>query len=217
MADIVLDTQGTPTTPAAGTAVAYFDSVTKKLCFRDDTGRVFSVGGAIRNWSIADQLVSAADNYLVGSALAVPPHLLQVGTMFRWTVCFSKTAAGTAATTFMVRVGTAGAVGDTARLTFTLPASTAAVDQACVEIIAILRNLGAAGVLAGSLRLSHNTPGTDLAAGAGIAGLSSTPILMATSAGFDTTVPSTIVGLSTNPGTGGAHTHQIVQAEMLNI
>lgn len=47
MADIVLDVQSAPTTPAAGVAIAYFDNATKKLASKDDAGVVTAYGAAI--------------------------------------------------------------------------------------------------------------------------------------------------------------------------
>lgn len=217
MADILLDEQSVPTTPSAGQGVIYPDSTSSKLTYKGDDGLARTVGGSLRNFNTADVVATGVDTYLTGSSLAVPSHLLQAGTTFKWRIGFTKSAAGTAAATFVVRVGTGGVVGDTARLTFTLPSSTAAIDAAYVCITAVLRNVGAAGVLAGMLNLNHNTPGTDVAAGAGIAGLSSTPVLQVTSAGFDTTVAGTIIGVSSNPGASGVHTHQVILGEMFNI
>lgn len=217
MAEIMLDEQSAPAAPAAGKSLIWPDSTSSKLSYKDDAGRAYTVGGVIRNWNTADVVATGVDTYLTGSSLAVPSHLLQAGTTFSWRIVFTKSAAGTAATTFIIRVGTAGTTGDAARITFTLPASTAAVDTAEVDIFAILRNTGAAGILAGNLVLNHNTPNTDLVAGAGIAGLSSTPVLQGNSSGFDTTIAATIIGLSTNPGASGVYTHQIIVAEMLNI
>lgn len=210
MADLLMDTEGTPAAPGAGKGVLYFDSTSKKLTYIDDAGRKYTVAGAIRNWNTADVVANAADTYLAGSALAVPPHLLQAGTTFKWRMFMTKTAAGVAAPAWNVRVGTLGTTGDASRLLFTGPAQTAAVDTGFVEITAILRNTGVAGVLAGGLVLNHNLAAT------GFANVGS-PVLQVTSAGFDTTVASLIVGVSVNPGAAGVWTHQVVKAEMLNV
>lgn len=47
MADIALDVQSAPTTPAAGVGVVYVDSSTKKLATKDDAGTVVAYGAAI--------------------------------------------------------------------------------------------------------------------------------------------------------------------------
>lgn len=206
---MLLDTQGTPTTPASGQAVLFPDSVTKRWSSRDDTGRVLTFPG-LRNWNTADVVASAADTYLTGSRLDVPPHGLQIGTTFKWRFFMTKTAAGTVAPIWRVRVGTLGTTSDAAILTFTGPVQTAAVDTGYVEITAILRSIGAAGVLAGGLNLAHNLATT------GFANIGS-PTLQATSAGFDTTFANLLVGVSVNPGTAGIWTHALVKSEAWNI
>ena len=208
MADLLLDAQGPPATPAAGQAVVYVDSVSKLLTVKNDGGLPLSLPG-ISAWNTADEVANAADTYLAGSKLVVPPHLLQAGAIMKWRFAMTKTAAGIAAPTWIVRVGTLGTTGDAARLTFTGPAQTAAVDTGFVEILAILRNTGAAGVLAGFLALEHNLATTGFAN-------AESPVLQATSAGFDTTVAGLKIGVSVNPGASGVWTHQVVSAELLN-
>lgn len=211
MADILIDNQSVPTAPASGKSILFVETGGKRLTMKDDAGRTYTMPGGIRNWNTADVVASAADTYLTGSALSVPTGLsLQVGTTMKWRIYMTKTAAGTAAPTWIVRVGTAGTTADTARLTFTGPAQTAAVDTGFVEITAILRNVGASGVLVGGLILNHNLATT------GFANVGS-PTLQVTSVGFDTTVTGTIIGVSVNPGASGVWTHQVVKAEMLNI
>ena len=209
MAEFLLDVQGPSATPASGTSLLFPHSSNKLWAQKDDAGKVITLAG-IRNNSIADQVVSAADNYLTGSALAVPAHLLQVGARLRWTIWMTKSAASTATPIWNVRVGTGGVVGDTARLTFTSVAQTAAADTGRVDIEVLVRSFGAAGVITGCLQLSHNLAAT------GFANLSS-PTLVATSAGFDMTVANLIVGISVNPGTAGVFTHQGVYGELVGV
>lgn len=47
MADIALDTQSAPTTPASGVGVIYLDSSTKRLTTKDDAGTVVAYGAGI--------------------------------------------------------------------------------------------------------------------------------------------------------------------------
>lgn len=211
MADISLSTQGTPAAPGAGNLITYPDSSSKQLSTRNENGRCLSLDGVIRNWNTADVVANAADTYLAGSALAIPQHLLQVGATFRWRIGMTKTGAGVAAPAWNVRVGTLGTTGDAARLTLTSGAAqTAAVDTGAVDITAILRSIGAAGVLAGNLELKHN---------GNTAGFATIPLVVvqAVSAGFDTTVASLIVGVSVNPGAAGVWTHQVIAAEVSNM
>jgi hypothetical protein len=212
MADILFDTQTVPTTPGAGKAVAFIESVNKRLTVKDDSGRTNTLMGNIRNWSTADVVANAADTYLTGSGLAIPSGLAsQAGMILRWTLAMTKTAAGTAAPVWNLRVGTAGTTADTARCVFTSPsAQTAATDTGMVDIVAILRNVGASGVIAGVLTLSHANATTGLAS-------LGTVCLQVTSAGFDTTVAGLVYGISVNPGASAVWTHQVVSAECMNI
>ena len=47
MADIALDVQSAPTTPAAGVAVVYVDTTTKKLASKDDAGTVTAYSAGV--------------------------------------------------------------------------------------------------------------------------------------------------------------------------
>ena len=212
MADLLLDTQVVPSTPASGKMLVFPHSGNKTLVAKDDSGRTNTLGGAIRNWNTADVVANAADTYLTGSNLVIPAGLtLQVGTAFRWRIAMSKTAFGTAAPIWNIRVGTAGSVADSARIVFTQVAlQTAAADTGIVSIEAVLRNVGASGILAGCLEMNH------ILAATGFSTLTMN-IMQVTSSGFDTTVPGTTIGISVNPGSAGVWTHQLIMAEMLNI
>lgn len=143
----------------------------------------------------------ATDTYVLGSGLNVN-NRLQAGSFFRWIISMSKTAAGTAAPTFNIRFGTAGAVGDTSRVLFTGPAQTAVADTAWLEIIGTFRVVGATAVLQGELRLHHNLAVTGFATvnPAGVV------FLTTTSGTFDSTVANSIIGLSMNGGASAAWT-----------
>lgn len=211
MARIIVDTEAAPGTPGANKGTIFVESGGKRLTFKEDSGRTYTLPGGLRNWNTADVVANAADTYLTGSGLAVPTGLaLQVGTTFKWRMFVTKTSAGVATPIWTIKVGTAGTTADATRLTFTGPAQTANADTGFIEITAILRNVGAAGVLAGGLILNHNLAIT------GFANIGS-PTLQVTSAGFDTTVANLIIGVAVNPGAAGVWTHQVIKAEMLNI
>ena len=209
MADFLCDEQGAPATPGAGKIALWPDSVSKQWASKDPTGKALTMPG-IKNANTANVVATSVDTYLTGSALAVPPHGMQAGTIFKWRMFMTKSAAGIAAPIWNVRLGVLGTVVDTARLTFTGPAQTAVVDTGFVEITAILRNTGASGVLAGGLTMTHNLAAT------GFANIGS-PTLQVTSAAFDTTTANLIVGVSVNPGASGVWTHQLVKGEALNL
>lgn len=212
MADIILDTQSASATPAAGQVATFPETTGKRLTYKDDTGRTYTLGeGCIRNFSTAAQGAGfAADTYVTGSNITVPASLtLQAGSQYRCKISLSKTAAGVATPIVIVRVGTAGTVADTAELTFTGAAATAAVDAGFIEILATWRSIGAAGVLQGTYTIKHN-----LANGAGLSG---TDVIEVTGAAFNTTTASLIMGVSMNFGASAAVTVTQVEAELLNI
>jgi Collagen triple helix repeat (20 copies) len=156
------------------------------------------------NFNTADVVATGVDTYLTGSSINIPASKLKAGAVFRWRFAVTKTAAGLATPIWVIRIGTAGTVADAAIITLTGVAQTAAVDTCWVDLIAVLRNIGAAGILTAIL---HGRP---KAAGFTVNCLS------ATSAGFDTTVANLIVGVSVNPGLNGVWTHQMVTAQLAN-
>lgn len=211
MAQHLFDEQGAPSTPSSGKSYLFPHSSSKQWASKDSAGKVLTIPG-IKNCNLSNSVASGADTYLVGSALAVPSHGLQAGTIFKWRLGLTKTAAGVAAPTWIVRVGTLGTTGDAARLTFTGTAQTAAVDSAFVELTAIVRDIGASGIVVGLLVLQKAAV-TAVGFTNTVGGL----VLPITSAGFDTAAANLIVGVSVNPGASGVWTHQIVKAEALNL
>lgn len=184
---------------------------------------VYDVNGAVKaaspvsvglpgNASIAAQSPTAATlTYLTGSAINIPFGKLRIGTILHWVFDVTKTAAGTAATAFHVRIGTAGGTGDTAILTFTLPVGTAVTDTGIVEIWATVRGpLTGSCILQGMLFMSHNLATT------GLINVQEITILV-TSSGFDATVANLIAGLTVTSGASVALTIQQVVAESLNL
>lgn len=166
-------------------------------------------GLVIRNQAVAQQaFVAATIKYFVGSALAIPQGTyLRAGSRFKWTFCMTKTAAGTAASTIAIVFGTLGTTADTARVSFTKPAGTAAADEAICEITATVRNLSdTAGVVVGTFSMGHNLENT---------GHAVIPYVTVTtvSAGFDNKVDGLIVGLVMTTGAADVVTVEQVQAE----
>lgn len=161
------------------------------------------------NSNTADVVPSGADTYLTGSSLAIAGKI-QAATIFRWRFTATKTAAGVATPIFSVRVGTAGTTADTARLTLTGAAQTAATDTAWIELEANIRTYSATGVLQGSLKFVHVNAATGFAN-------TSTQILQNTSGTFDITAASLIIGVSCNPGASGVWTFQNISASAHNL
>ena len=159
-------------------------------------------------FSVAAQTPAAATRtYITGSAIAIPATGLRVGNVFHWKFNMTKTAAGTAASTFDVCVGTAGTTADTARISFTKPAGSAAVDEGWVTITAIVRTIGATGVAVGEFMMVHNLAAT---------GHAVIPCVCVNkiSAAFDMTVASLKVGVCITSGASDAITIQQVVAEV---
>lgn len=176
---------------------------------------LYTIGSVLTStYNTVDQAIGAATTaYLTGSALVIPASRpIAVGTIFRWVIVMSKTAAGTGAPVFEIRFGTGGSTSDTVRITFTSAfAQTAAVDTARIDVDAIVRGpIGASCIVDGSLCLTHNLAAT------GFATVSS-PTLNVASAAFDITTAGMIVGMSHQSGTGNVITVQQVIGQILNI
>lgn len=208
MADILIDLQSVPPTPASGQAVIFVDTTTKNLSVKDANGFVRS---ETYNFSVAAQSPAATTRtYIAGSALAIPTGKLQVGSSFRWSFNITKTAAGIAASTIDICVGTAGTTADTARVSFAKPAGTAAIDEGVITVNAVVRSIGASGVMVGEFTLVHNLAATGHA-------VIPCVVVNTISAGFDMTTANLIVGLCINTGAADAITIQMVQAEAWNL
>lgn len=213
MADLVLDTQSASATPAAGQVVLFPETGGKRLTFKDDAGRTYTLGeGCIRNQAVASVGADfTTDTYVVGSAITVPASLaLQVGTQYRCKISLNRTAGGgVAAPTCIIRIGTLGTTGDAAAITFTGAATTSAVDVGFIEVLLTVRTIGATGTLQATYCLKHN-----LASGAGLSG---TDVIEVNNASFNTTTASLIIGISLNYGASATTTTTQVEAELLNI
>jgi hypothetical protein len=161
----------------------------------------------VQNASTATQTVNAATRtYLTGSALALPAAGLRVGVTLRWVINFTKDANGTATSTFDICFGTAGTTADTARVSFTKPAGTAAADVGQVTITAVVRSVGTAGVVVGNFQMTHNLSAT---------GHAQIPCVVVNtiSSGFDTTTAGMIVGICLTSGAADNITVELVTAE----
>lgn len=204
MADIALDEQATPATPASGQGILYVDNQASAPFMVDDSGLV---RGSLRRGSIAQQTGFAADTYLTDSGLIIPSKSMQAGTFWEWRMVISKTAAGVATPIFQVRIGANQSTGDTSRLSITTSAQTAVADTAFVVVLVNCRTVAVGGVIQGFVCLQHNLAAT---------GFATTPagfnLVEATSAGFDNTaLGGQFIGLSINGGASAAWTiNQVV-------
>lgn len=154
----------------------------------------------------------ASDTYLTGSSIAIPSGSLQAKSIYRCRFALTKTAAGTATPIINVRFGTNGSTADTSRGTLTFSAQTAAADEGVFEVVVVFRTVGSgtSAVIQSSGQLRHRLSITGFGTGV------SEPEA-ATSAGFDSTVANSIIGLSVNGGTSAAWTVTQVTTELLNL
>lgn len=211
MADILIDNQAAPSTPAASKSVIWIDSTTKKLIQTDDSGR--HLGSLSRNDAIASQGAGfAADTYVTNSGLLIPSFGMKTGMLARWFITLSKTAAGVAAVALNIRIGPNQSTADTARLTLTQAAAeaqSALVASAIMTIIMGVRNVGAAGVLVGGFGFTqtYQAVAGNLALGGGIDGVAGS---------FDNSaLAGQYIGLSLNAGAAAAWTITHVSSELI--
>src|SRR5258705_10282657 len=154
MSYLTLVKSAAPNTPAADKGTMFFDTNSELIYYKNDLGRCF---GQSTNSSVANLAPAAAtDTYLTDSDLLIPSFGFQIRTVFRWRISVSKTAASTATPVFTIRTGSARTTADTSRLVLTGPAQTAAADVGVYDIMLVVRSIGAAGVIQGTLSISHN-------------------------------------------------------------
>ncbi len=172
------------------------------------------VGEEVRNFSVAAEvIVAATPTYIAGSQLAIPTSGLKVGSKIKFVLDITKTAAGVASSTYAIVFGTAGTVADTARVSFTKIAGTAAIDTGRITIEAVVRSVSATGVVVGNFQLTHNLAAT---------GHSTLPnaVLTTVSAGFDNTADTLdpgFIGLVATTGAADAITVQQVEATLSGV
>lgn len=199
----------TLSTPAAGSSNTYVDSGDHLWKTKDATGVVHN--SYLANSSTASQAPAAATRTIIaGSTITLPrAGAVQVGTVFRWRFNMTKTAAGIAASTFDIAIGTAGTTADTAQVSFTKPAGTAAVDEAFVEVEAVVRAVGASCVISAEFTLIHN---------GNTVGHATIPcvVVNGVSAAFNIST-ATKISLAITSGAADAITIQQVTAEAFNV
>lgn len=203
MADILIDNQTAPTTPAAGKSVIWVDSTTKKPVVTDDGG-VRRGNPLSRNFAAAAQgALATTEVYLTGSNILIPSFGMEVGQTYVWYISAVKTAASTAAPIWTWRIGAAGTVSDTSRLALTsTQAQTAVASDGCLVAMLQVRTVSASGVITAAG--PTGAPGF----GGGGSGTSST---------FDNTgLAGQYVGLTVTTGTSAAWTINALSCLMFN-
>ena len=184
-------------TQTASTISDFDSSVDARITGKQDT--------LLFNESVTSQSPFSSDTYLTGSVITFLSAPV-VGSQYKLIFDVTKTAAGTATPIINIRIGTNGTTADTARLTFTFGAGTAAVDTGIFEVLVVFRTVGSgtSAVVQGITRLTSNLTTTGLS--------NAVKARVATSAGFNSTTASLKIGASYNGGASAAHTIQLVQA-----
>src|ERR1700730_5135368 len=161
-ADILLDNELAPSTPAASKSVIWVDSTTKKGPLQtDDSGVVHGIISTHYNPSgTASLALGTTDQYIPNSNLILPAYGMQVGMMFRWYITVSKTANGVATPIFTVRIGTGLSTADTSRLVITGAAQTAVLGGGILFIGVEVRTVSATGIIVGNFTAPSVSFGT---------------------------------------------------------
>lgn len=201
MADILIDNQSAPSTPASGKSVLWLDSTTKKFVQTDDSGARH--GAISKAFSTAAQGAGfASDTYITNSGILIPSYGMEAGQLYRWWVSMEKTGAGTAAPILTIRLGSAQTTSDTARNTITGTAASATASGGHMIASCLVRTVSASGVLVGTLGFTNSL------FGGGQQNVSST---------FDNTaVAGQFLGLSFNAGASASYTIQAVYSELVS-
>ena len=152
----------------------------------------------------------AVDSYLAGSGIAIPPGRLKPGTRYVLAFDVSKTAAGLAAPILTLRFGVTGTVSDAALGAMTFPLQTAVADDGRVSLEVTFRAAGVSAVVQAVAALGHGLPATGLST-------APVPVKRVTSAAFDATAATAVIGVSVNGGAAAAWTVSLVQAQLENL
>lgn len=151
------------------------------------------------------------DQYVTGSSIAIPSNI-KSGTRYHCMFNAVKTGASTATPIINVRFGTNASIADTSRGTLTFSAQTGVIDEGVFHVWVTFNSVGSgsSAVLQTLGQLSHRLSITGFGTGV------SEPEI-ATSAGFDSTVASSKIGISVNSGASSNWTVTLVQAELTNL
>lgn len=169
----------------------------------------FPVYATRKAYATADQGPGfATDTYVTGSRVVT--SYLNAGAKYRFLCRVSKTAAGAATPTVILRAGTAGSTADTAIATLTFPAQTAAVDDGWIEVEAYFTAVGASAVCRVTARLTHALSITGLST-------STTPSRVAVASAFNSDTASMGIGISLNGGASASWTVSNANAELGSI
>jgi hypothetical protein len=164
----------------------------------ENTG-IASQGAQTTISATAQSLVASSANLVTGTSIALPTNGLRVGSKFRFDIIVTKTGAGTATWTAVVKYGTANTTSDAAIATFTSGTNTALADVADITIFVEVLTLGASAT-AKSFMMYGNSYGT------AATGLGSMPLIPGSTAAFNSTSASPYLHIDITPGASAVMT-----------
>jgi len=171
-----------------------------------DDGRANSTFLSGNDTTASQVLPSGGETYVTNSGILIPSFGMKAGMLFRWFVWISKTAAGTGAPVFRLKIGAAQSTADTTRATITSAAQTAAVDSGTFQFLCHVRSVSATGQVVFNYAIAGKRAAD--AAGFGNSSLSNIP------ATFDNTaLAGQYVGLSIDTIVTGTPVWTIEMAE----
>ena len=213
MGQILLANQTAPATPSSGQTFGYFDSTSKQWRSKADDGTIAVYPYQLVNASaVGASAAFATDTYLTGSSITIPSAGdWRVNESYECTFDMVKTAAGTAAFTITVRMGTAGTIADASVLSLAFSAGTAAADTGEFTVSLTFQSVGGgtSAVIVGKVKCPHALAATGLHQ----TGASGWGEIFGVSAGFNSTT-QTVIGLSVNGGASFSGTNALVQSKL---
>lgn len=206
MADILIDNESVPSSPASSKSILYVDSTANRFATLNSSGTATGIL-SVNNATSSQGAGFSSDTYVTNSGLLIPSCGMQAGQIYRWTITASKTGASTATPVYTVRMGTNQSTSDTSILALTAGAAqTAVADNGILTITIQVRSVSATGVVAGAAAWSKTQTGL-IGFGGSIDGVSSSI--------NNASVAGQYVGVSINGGTSAAWTLSSVHAELI--
>lgn len=157
-----------------------------------------AVGGAGTPDGAAGSLTASSANMVKGTLLQIPDVGVQIGNRFRFHVGLTKTTAGTATWTAVVKFGTAGTTSDSAIATFTSNTNTAVEDRATLIIEVLILTTGSAATA--QCTAFYVNQATD------VTGLGDIPPAPGSTATFNATDPVAYLHVDITPGASAVMT-----------
>lgn len=176
----------------------WYNSTTNKFRKRENSATsdwtalvpLFNSNTALQSLTV----VANTPVYITSSNLNIPAGLVQgiiTGTVFRWRISMSKSAAGTGVFNIIIYGGINGTTADTAMATQSVaPSQTAVADNMIVDVVLTWVTVGASGTAFWSI-----TSLNDAASATGFGQVTGTAGFTGTTGAFNTTTASLKFGL----------------------